>query len=123
MGGSGLAGEVLAAVCGPGCAVPVVTVHDYQLPGWVGAADLVIAVSCSGSAEETLAGGRGGAPGLPAGRAWARPDPAGPDRRAGARPVRADSSGRHAPGSTLWGLSVPLLVIADRLGLAEVAGG
>ena len=55
MGGSGLAGEVLRAVCGPGCAIPVVAVHDYQLPGWVGAADLVIAVSCSGSAEETLA--------------------------------------------------------------------
>src|SRR5215468_947434 len=55
MGGSGIAGEVLAAVCGPGCAVQVTTVHDYRLPGWVGAADLVIAVSCSGSTEETLA--------------------------------------------------------------------
>ncbi|HEY1918634.1 MAG TPA: mannose-6-phosphate isomerase, partial [Streptosporangiaceae bacterium] len=55
MGGSGLAAELLRAVCGPGCAVPVVVVHDYHLPGWVGAADLVLAVSSSGSAEETLA--------------------------------------------------------------------
>ena len=49
MGGSGIAGEVLAAVAGPGCPVQVTTVHDYRLPGWVGAADLVIAVSCSGA--------------------------------------------------------------------------
>ena len=54
MGGSGIAGEVLAAVAGPGCPVQVTTVHDYRLPGWVGAADLVIAVSCSGATEETL---------------------------------------------------------------------
>ena len=54
MGGSGIAGEVLAAVAGQGCPVQVTTVHDYRLPGWVGAADLVIAVSCSGATEETL---------------------------------------------------------------------
>src|SRR5262252_9830350 len=41
MGGSGIAGDVLAAVAGPGCPVQVSTVHDYRLPGWVGAADLV----------------------------------------------------------------------------------
>src|SRR5216683_2460756 len=55
MGGSGIAGDVLAAVCGSGAPVQVITTHGYQLPGWVGAADLVIAVSCSGSTEETLA--------------------------------------------------------------------
>ena len=54
MGGSGVAAEVLSAVCGPGSASPVVAHHDYGLPGWVGAADLVIAVSCSGTTEETL---------------------------------------------------------------------
>src|SRR5690606_1361032 len=54
VGASALAGEVLAAVCGIGCPVPVSTVRGYRLPGWVGAADLVIAVSCSGETEETL---------------------------------------------------------------------
>ena len=39
MGGSGIAGDVLAAVCGAGNSVQVVTSHGYQLPGWVGAAD------------------------------------------------------------------------------------
>ena len=73
MGGSGMAGEVLAAVCGPGAAVPVVNQHDYRLPGWVGAADLVIAVSCSGQTEETLSAAeeavRRGCPLLAVGRA------------------------------------------------------
>ena len=43
VGGSALAGDLLAAVCGQGAPVPVVTVRSYQLPGWVGATDLVIA--------------------------------------------------------------------------------
>ncbi|MFD2355555.1 hypothetical protein ACFSTC_49215 [Nonomuraea ferruginea] len=55
MGGSALAGDILAAVCGPGAPIPVVTVRSYQLPGWVGATDLVIAVSWSGETGETLA--------------------------------------------------------------------
>ncbi len=54
MGAAAVAGDVLAAVCGAGCAVPVFTVRGYRLPGWVGAADLVIAVSSSGGTEKTL---------------------------------------------------------------------
>jgi glucose/mannose-6-phosphate isomerase len=54
MGGSAISGDVLAAVAGVGCPVPIVTIRGYLLPGWVGAADVVIAVSCSGETEETL---------------------------------------------------------------------
>ncbi len=50
-----IAGDILAAVCGHGAPLPIVTVRSYRLPGWVGATDLVIAVSCSGRTEETLA--------------------------------------------------------------------
>src|SRR5262245_4993499 len=39
MGGSGIAGEVLAAVAGRGCPVQVTTVPDYRLPGWGGRGD------------------------------------------------------------------------------------
>ena len=53
MGGSGIAGDVLAAVAGPACPVPVISHRGHGLPLWVGAADLVIAVSCSGTTEET----------------------------------------------------------------------
>src|SRR4051812_7576588 len=45
MGGSAMAGEVLLAVAGSSCPVPVLVHRGYGLPGWVGAADLVVAVS------------------------------------------------------------------------------
>lgn len=54
MGGSGIAGDVLAAVAGIGSPVPVFTHRGYGLPAWVGPMDLVMAVSCSGTTEETL---------------------------------------------------------------------
>jgi glucose/mannose-6-phosphate isomerase len=54
MGGSGIAGDVLNALVGPESPVPVFVHKGYGLPRWVGAADLVIAVSCSGGTEETL---------------------------------------------------------------------
>ncbi|HEY2579727.1 MAG TPA: SIS domain-containing protein [Streptosporangiaceae bacterium] len=119
MGGSGIAGDVLAAICGPGCPVQIVPVHGYQLPGWVSAADLVIAVSCSGTTEETLAAaeeavrrgcrllGVGGAGSPLAGLAEQARAPFIPVRSAG------------MPRSTLWGLSIPLAGVAARLGLCE----
>ncbi|GAB3457038.1 hypothetical protein GCM10027570_39170 [Streptomonospora sediminis] len=44
-GAAGSAGEILAAVLGTGCPIPVVTVRDYRLPGWVGSHDLVAATA------------------------------------------------------------------------------
>ncbi|HEY1319303.1 MAG TPA: SIS domain-containing protein [Streptosporangiaceae bacterium] len=120
MGGSGIAGEVLAAVSGPGCPVQVATVHDYRLPGWVGAADLVIAVSCSGSTEETLAAAaeavRRGCRFLAVG---GKGSPlASLAEQARAPFIAVESAGM--PRSTLWGLSVPLVVVAGRLGIVDV---
>jgi glucose/mannose-6-phosphate isomerase len=119
MGGSGVAGDLLAAVCGPGCASQVVAVHDYLLPGWVGAADLVIAVSCSGFTEETLAVAseavRRGCPLIGVGGASS--PLALLAQQARAPFVSVMSAGM--PRSTLWGLSIPLMVIAERLGVIE----
>jgi glucose/mannose-6-phosphate isomerase len=119
MGGSGLAAELLRAVCGPGCAIPVVVVHDYHLPGWVGAADLVLAVSSSGSAEETLAvateAARRGCPLAAVGAARSPLALIAEQARAPYVPIERPAMDRAG----LWGLSVPLLVIADRLGLTE----
>jgi glucose/mannose-6-phosphate isomerase len=121
MGGSGLAAELLRAVCGPGCAVPVVVVHDYHLPGWVGAADLVLAVSSSGSAEETLAvaaeAARRGCPLAAVGAARSPLALIAEQAHAPYVPIERPAMDRAG----LWGLSVPLLVIADRLGLTEAA--
>jgi glucose/mannose-6-phosphate isomerase len=119
MGGSGVAGDVLAAVCGPGCRVQVLPVHDYQLPAWVGAADLVIAVSCSGSTEETISAA------TEAARRGSRLIGVGGEgsplamiaQQARAPFIGVPSAGM--PRSTLWGLSMPLVVIASRLGLLE----
>jgi glucose/mannose-6-phosphate isomerase len=120
MGGSGIAGEVLAAVAGPGCPVQVTTVHDYRLPGWVGAADLVIAVSCSGATEETLSAAeeavrRGcrllgvGSQGSPLALLA---------EQANAPFIGVKPAGM--PRSMLWGLSVPLVVAAARLGVFDM---
>jgi len=119
MGGSGVAGDVLAAACGPGCPVQVLPVHDYQLPAWVGAADLVIAVSCSGGTEETISAA------TEAVRRGCRLIGVGGEesplamiaQQARAPFVGVQSAGM--PRSTLWGLSMPLVVIASRLGLLE----
>jgi hypothetical protein len=44
-GTGALAGEILAAAVGARSPVQVLIVSGYVLPGWIGAADLVVAVS------------------------------------------------------------------------------
>ncbi|GGV26923.1 bifunctional glucose-6-phosphate/mannose-6-phosphate isomerase [Actinomadura cremea] len=119
MGGSGISGDVLAAICGTGCPVPVTTVRGYRLPGWVGAADLVIAVSCSGGTEETLAvaadAARRGSRLLFVGGAGSPLADLADRSRAPFVPVRSVGQ----PRSTLWGLTIPLVLAARTLGLAD----
>jgi glucose/mannose-6-phosphate isomerase len=54
MGGSGIAGDIVAAVAGPFIPVPVVVAKSYELPAFVGDGTLVFAVSFSGDTEETV---------------------------------------------------------------------
>ncbi len=54
MGGSGIAGDIVAAVAGPFMPVPVVVAKSYELPAFVGEDTLVFAVSFSGDTEETV---------------------------------------------------------------------
>src|SRR5690606_23905590 len=120
VGASALAGDVLAAVCGVGCPVPVSTVRGYRLPGWVGAADLVIAVSSSGETEETLEvaaeAARRGCRLLCVGAADSPLASLAERSRGLFVPVRAVGQ----PRAMLWGLSIPLVVAARTLGLAHV---
>jgi glucose/mannose-6-phosphate isomerase len=117
MGGSGIAGDVLAAVAGASCPVPIVSVRSHTLPVWVGAADLVIAVSCSGTTEETLAAldeavRRGcrllavGAAGSPLA-----------DLALRGRGIHVPAPGGRQPRASVFSLSTPLLVAGDALGL------
>jgi glucose/mannose-6-phosphate isomerase len=54
MGGSGVAGDVLAATAGPFLPVPVVVSKGYELPAFVGEGTLVFAISFTGNTEETV---------------------------------------------------------------------
>ena len=117
MGGSGVAGDVLAALAGVGSPVPIVTHRGYGLPALVGPVDLVIAVSCSGSTEETLSAleeaVRRGCRLLVVGRAGSPLDDLGQRGRAVFVPV---VQGRQ-PRASVWALSTPLVVAASSLGL------
>ena len=119
MGGSGIAGDVLAAVAGPTCPVPVVTHRGYGLPAWVGPVDLVVVVSCSGSTEETLSAleeaVRRGCRLMVVGRSGSPVDDLGQRGRAVFVPV---TQGRQ-PRATVWALSTPLVVAAHALGLLQ----
>ncbi|RJL30556.1 SIS domain-containing protein [Bailinhaonella thermotolerans] len=121
MGGSGIAGDVLAAICGNGCPVPIATVRSHRLPGWVGAADLVFAVSCSGRTEETLAAAteavRRGASLVAVGAAGS---PLHDIAVQASAPFVAVEAAAGQPRATLWGLTIPLIVAAEALGLAKV---
>jgi D-arabinose 5-phosphate isomerase GutQ len=117
MGGSGIAGDVLAAVAGAGSPVPVLTHRGYGLPGWVGVADLVVAVSCSGSTEETLSAleeaVRRGVPVLVVG---ADGSPVHDLAQRG-RGVFVPATQGRQPRASVWSLSTPLLVAGDGLGV------
>jgi glucose/mannose-6-phosphate isomerase len=125
LGGSGLAGEILGAVTGPSSPVQVVVVRAERLPGWVGAADAVIAVSGSGTAAETLAvaaeAARRGCRLVAVGAKDSSLHHIAEQARAPFIPVAA--AGPPAPvlpRSMLWSLAIPLLVIAERLGVVRI---
>ena len=120
MGGSGLAGEMLNAMTGFTSPVQVVVGQAERLPGWVGAADAVIAVSCSGTTPETLAiateAARRGCRLASVGTEGSPLHRIAEQARAPFVPVVPTG----LPRSMLWALAIPLLVIADRLGLARI---
>jgi glucose/mannose-6-phosphate isomerase len=122
MGGSGISGDVLAAVCGSGCPVLVTTVRDYTLPGWVGPLDLVIAVSCSGSTEETLSVAaeavKRGCRVVGVGSAGSPLEQTVRSTTSGV--FLAVDAGDLMPRASLWLLATPLLVVANALEIADV---
>jgi glucose/mannose-6-phosphate isomerase len=117
MGGSGTAGDVLAAVGGPFVPVPLVVAKGYSPPSFVGPGTLCFAVSFSGDTEETLEAAQAAS-------------------AAGARMVVVTSGGALAeqaagwqaplirvpdsipqPRAALGALAVPLLMVMEEVGL------
>lgn len=119
-GGSAFAGDALAAICGVSAPVQVLGVSGYQLPGWVGAADLVIAVSRSGHTAEVIAlateATRRGCELVGVGAPGSALQELALHARGTFIPADSGGPARSAP----WALTVPLLVIASRLGLARL---
>ena len=120
MGGSGLAGEMLDAIAGLSSPVQVVVTQAERLPGWVGAADAVIAVSCSGTTPETLAvateAARRGCRLAGVGAAGSPLHRIAEQARAPFVPVVP----LGLPRSMLWAMAIPLLVIAGRVGMTRI---
>jgi glucose/mannose-6-phosphate isomerase len=123
MGGSGMAGDVMAAIAGPFMPVPVVVQKGYAPPQFVSDRTLVFAVSCSGDTEEVVEAA----------------SLAGFD---GARMVVVSQGGRLAALAPEWGaphvrvdpdipmpraafgaLSVPPLLLLEQVGLFPGAAG
>ncbi|WP_091604411.1 SIS domain-containing protein [Micromonospora mirobrigensis] len=113
-------GDVLATVAGPRCPVPVISHRSSGVPGWVGAADVVIAVSASGRSPEALgaaeAAHRRGARLVAVGAPDSQLQSVAERARAPFIPVP-----RRAPArASLWALTVPVLLAARSLGLVKV---
>lgn len=123
MGGSGIGGDVAAAVSAPFSCVPVLVSKHYECPAFVGPGTLVVAISFSGNTEETLAALSGAVD-------------------AGARVVVVASGGRLAdlaadlgaplvpvdasipmPRAGIGAVAVPTLVVMERMGLLDGASG
>ena len=113
-------GDVLATVAGPRCPVPVVAHRSPGVPGWVGAADVVLAVSASGRSPEAIAAADAAA------RRGARLVAIGaPDSELQSLAERARAPfipvPRRAPArASLWALTVPVLLAARTFGLVKV---
>jgi len=54
MGGSAQGGGLAQGLAGKTTEIPIISLRDYDIPGWVDKNTLVIAVSYSGNTEETL---------------------------------------------------------------------
>ncbi|MEW2430220.1 SIS domain-containing protein [Micromonospora sp. NPDC047644] len=120
IGTAGRTGDVLATVAGPRCPVPIIGHRSAGVPGWVGAADVVIAVSASGRSPEALgaaeAAHRRGARLVAVGAPDSRLQSIAEQARAPFIPVP-----RRAPArASLWALTVPVLLAARSLGLVKV---
>ena len=118
MGGSGIAGDVLAALAYFRSPVPVLTVKGDRLPAFVGPSTLLVAVSYSGATDETLAAVEEG---LSAGARLVAVCSGGRlaelAQRHGA-PVALVAPGRM-PRAALWSLTVPVCLAAAAVGVLE----
>jgi glucose/mannose-6-phosphate isomerase len=116
MGGSGIAGDVLAGLAFAGSGVPVLAVKGDRLPAFVGPGTLLVATSYSGNTAETLSGVEQG---LAAGARLVAVTSGGVlAELASSRgaPLVIIEGGRM-PRAALWSLVVPVCLAAEAGGV------
>ncbi|SNQ48721.1 putative sugar phosphate isomerase involved in capsule formation [Frankia canadensis] len=119
VGGSALAAGILAAVASATGPVPIIGHHTHGLPGWVGVADVVLAVSASGTSAETRSAVE------EANRRGARvavvtpPDTPLAHLVALGGGVLVPLAGQRPARAALWSLAVPLLIAGRALGVVR----
>jgi glucose/mannose-6-phosphate isomerase len=121
MGGSGIAGDVLAAVANSTLPVPVVVLKQIRTPRFIGPRTLVFAVSYSGDTDETLQMAAGA---LDAGARVVAVSRGGElESMARARgAVHVPCPAGYLPRAALGALLAPLFVALERVGLLPDAG-
>ncbi len=117
MGDSGFGGDVAAACARPFAPLPIVVYGGYLPPSWVSSSTLVIAISESGTTEETLesleAAVESGAPLVAITNGGELESLA---RRAGA-PVLPVAQPGPMPRASLGSLATPIMLALDQIGL------
>lgn len=102
MGGSGIAGDIVAALSATQMAVPITVAKGYECPAFVSRGTLAIAVSFSGNTEETL-------------------EAATAAHDAGASLIAVTSGGKMAELARLW--DIPLYSVDRSLPMPRAAVG
>jgi glucose/mannose-6-phosphate isomerase len=117
MGGSGVAGDVVAAVGAPFLPVPLIVSKGYAPPSFVGPGTLCFAVSFSGNTEETIEAAQAAAGAGAHMVVVCRGGELGslaPSWQASHVPVPDDIP---QPRAGLGALAVPMLVLLEKVGL------
>jgi glucose/mannose-6-phosphate isomerase len=102
VGGSGIGGDIVAAIAQPQSKIPIVVVKDHDLPAFVNEESLVLATSFSGATAETL-------------------DAVRAARHAGARIVAVTAGGPLAALAREWGVPCAALDATIAMPRAAIA--
>jgi len=123
MGGSGIAGDLLAAVAGPFMPVPVIVSKGYEPPSFVSEATLCFALSFSGDTEETVEAASTAAVAGARMVVMARGGELGRLADSWNAPFIPLPDGIPMPRVGLGAMAVPALAVLERIGLFPGARG
>jgi glucose/mannose-6-phosphate isomerase len=120
LGGSGVSGDIVSAVLAPECKVPVIVSKHYELPAFVDSSTLVIAVSYSGTTEETLTAVKTAqTKNAPMVVVCSGGDLANLAEKSSSPVIRYSAPSSLQPRAGMGALISPIMVALDKLGIYE----